>query len=147
MSKLLRFFTLLTVFVIGGAFELNAQDFTSTLSFSSTKTTGKTAKADDDAVWNISSDGAEQNGDATNGIHYGSNKKKVKYIHLSTKDINGTIKKVVVNARDAATSKTTSGATLSVTVGSTALGLPKQRQAQLIHTLSKDPLNVQPMTL
>lgn len=122
MSKLLRFFTILTVFVIGGAFELNAQDFTSTLSFSSTKTTGKTAKADDDAVWNISSDATEQPGSAADGIHYGSKNQKVKYIHLSTKDINGTIKKVVVNARDAANSKTTPGATLSVTVGSTALG-------------------------
>ena len=76
------------------------------------------ATADDDAVWTVTSDGTEAQYDGTKGIHYGASSAAVQYIRLSTSDINGTIKKIVVNA------STASGvtATVSVTVGGSAFG-------------------------
>lgn len=71
--------------------------------------------AEDGAKWTVTSDGAESNFDTTSGIHYGTNSASVTYIELSTSDVSGTIKQVVVNARDAQ-----SNATVSVTVGGKA---------------------------
>lgn len=86
---------------------------TSSLVF--TAACGGSGTADDDAVWTVTSDGAESNFDATSGIHYGTNKAAVTYLQLATSDIDGVITKVVVNARDAQEK-----ATISVTVGETA---------------------------
>ena len=89
---------------------------TSTLTF--TAACGGSGTADDGVSWTVTSDGTESNFDNTKGIHYGTNSAQVQYIKLSTSDINGTIKKVVVNA------STASGvsATASVTVGGSAFG-------------------------
>lgn len=66
--------------------------------------------------WLITSDGAETNFEADYGIHYGANNNNnVQYLQLSCTSNNGTIKKVVVNARDAQAC-----ATVSVTVGNVA---------------------------
>lgn len=71
--------------------------------------------AADGAEWTITSDGDESNFDSTSGIHYGTNSAYVTYIELTTSGVSGTIKSVVVNARDAQ-----STATVSVTVGGVA---------------------------
>ena len=71
--------------------------------------------ADDGNTWTITSDGTESTYDATSGIHYGTNNASVTYLQLASSSNNGTIKKVLVNARDAQ-----ENATISVTVGGTA---------------------------
>ena len=86
---------------------------TSTLTF--TAACGGSGTADDGAEWTVTSDGTESNFDNDCGIHYGTNKASVTYLQLSTSDIEGTVSKVVVNARDAQAC-----ATISVTVGGTA---------------------------
>ena len=86
---------------------------TSTLNF--TAACGGSGTADDGAVWTVTSDAAESNFDATNGIHYGTNSANVTYVQLTTSDISGTVTQVVVRARDARAT-----ATISVTVGDTA---------------------------
>ena len=89
---------------------------TSTLTF--TSACGGSGTADDDAVWTVTSDGDESSFDNSKGIHYGTGKKAVKYIKLSTSDITGEISKIVVNA------STANGvsATVDVTVGGDAFG-------------------------
>ena len=86
--------------------------------------------AGDGAEWTVASDGTESNFDAERGIHYGTNSANVQYIELSTSDINGTIKKIVVNA------STASGvtATVGVNVGGSAFG----GEAQTLTTSAKD---------
>ena len=76
---------------------------------------GGSGTANDNASWTVTSDGSESNFDSTSGIHYGTNSASVTYLQLATSDVNGTIKKVVVNARDAQAI-----ATITVTVGGTA---------------------------
>ena len=71
--------------------------------------------ADDGAKWTVTSDGSESVYDGTSGIHYGTGSANVTYVQLATSEIPGTIKKVVVNARDAQTT-----ATITVTVGGVA---------------------------
>ncbi len=71
--------------------------------------------AGDGAEWIVTSDGTESNFDTTSGIHYGTNSASVTYVELSTSDVSGTIKQVIVNARDAQ-----ANATVSVTVGGKA---------------------------
>lgn len=71
--------------------------------------------ADDSAEWTITSDGTESTFDNTSGIHYGTNSASVTYLQLSTSGIDGTIRKIKVNARDAQES-----AAITVTVGSTS---------------------------
>lgn len=71
--------------------------------------------ADDGNTWTITSDGTESTYDATSGIHYGTNNASVTYLQLASSSNNGTIKKILVNARDAQ-----ENATISVTVGGTA---------------------------
>ena len=83
---------------------------------------GGSGTANDGAAWTITSDAAsESTFDNTKGIHYGtgtSGTGDVQYITLSTSDIIGTIKKIVVNA------STASGvtATIDVSVGGDAFG-------------------------
>ncbi len=72
--------------------------------------------ADDGAGWTIASDATESNFDTDRGIHYGTNSATVQYLRLSTSDIDGTIRKIVVNASAG------SDATVSITVGGDAFG-------------------------
>lgn len=93
------------------AVHVNASPYTkSTLIF--TAACGGSGTADDAAVWTVTSDGEESNYDGTSGIHYGTNSKSVTFLQLATSDIEGTVARVVVNARDAQAK-----ATISVTVG------------------------------
>ena len=89
---------------------------TSTLTF--TAACGGSGTADDDASWTISSDAAESTFDATKGIHYGTSKKEVSYISLSTSSISGTITQIVVNASGASSTS----AKLNIMVGENAFG-------------------------
>ncbi len=88
----------------------------STLVF--TAACGGSGTANDGTEWIVTSDGTESSYDNERGIHYGTGSAAVQYIRLSTSDISGTIKKVVVNA------STASGvsATVGVTVGGSAFG-------------------------
>ena len=97
----------------------------STLTFTgSYGSNGATTKSDDNdpnsssVTWTVSSDGSESSYDSGKGIHYGTGSAAVEYITLSTSDINGTIKKVVVNASTA----NNVSATVGVTVGGSAFG-------------------------
>jgi len=101
---------------------------TSTLTFMA-KCDGS-GTADDGVAWTVTSDGSESDFDNTKGIHYGTGKKAVKYITLTTSGISGTITQVVVNA------STASGvnATASVTVGGNAFG----GDAKSLSTTAKD---------
>jgi len=93
------------------AVHVNASPYTkSTLIF--TAACEGSGTADDAAVWTVTSDGEESNYDGTSGIHYGTNSKSVTFLQLATSDIEGTVARVVVNARDAQAK-----ATISVTVG------------------------------
>ena len=68
-------------------------------------------------IWTVTSDGTESTWDSSNGIHYGTNSASVQYVQLSTSSIatgaNDTIKSIVVNTQDRATTK----GSLTVTVG------------------------------
>lgn len=80
---------------------LNAQTravetMTSTLNF--TAACGGSGTADDGAAWTVTSNGTESTFDSSRGIHYGTNNASVQYIELTTSDIHGTIKSVVVEA-------------------------------------------------
>lgn len=79
---------------------------------------GGSGTANDGAVWTVTSDATESNFDSNRGIHYGTGSAAVSYITLSTNDINGTIKKIVVNAAGASGTS----AELNVTVGGNAFG-------------------------
>ncbi len=82
---------------------------------------GGSGTADDGAVYTVTSDAEESTYDATKGIHYGTSKKAVSYLYLTTDDINGTITKIIVNASGASSTS----AVLNVTVGGTAFGSEK----------------------
>ena len=68
--------------------------------------------ADDGNTWTITSDGSESVFDSASGIHYGTGSANVTYLQLASSSNNGTIRKVLVNARDAQAT-----ATITVTVG------------------------------
>ncbi len=110
--NLLKTLLLLCALIVGSLSSW-AGDQVSTMNF--TDKCNGSGTADDNAKWTVTSDGAESNFDNTAGIHYGTNKAAVTYVQLATSDITGTIKQVVVNARDAQAT-----ATISVTVGGTA---------------------------
>ena len=97
----------------GAIYAQTITDENSVMNFT-TKCNGEGTAADG-AEWTITSDGDESNFDSTSGIHYGTNSAYVTYIQLTTSGVSGTIKSVVVNARDAQ-----STATVSVTVGGVA---------------------------
>lgn len=69
-------------------------------------------------AWVVTSDAEETQYDATKGIHYGSGKKAVSFLQVSTQAITSSVTKVVVNASGA--SKT--AGKLTVTVGGVSLG-------------------------
>lgn len=110
-QKLLLKTMLLLFALIAGSSSAWAE--TSTLNFTA-KCNGS-GTADDGVKWTVTSNGTESTFDSTSGIHYGTSSAEVTYVQLSTSGISGTIKKVVVNARDAQAK-----ATVSVTVGGTA---------------------------
>lgn len=95
-----KIFSLFAAVLFAGSMMAAVVEQTSTLTFSSTSKTGGTGTADNEVVWTITSDQTESNGDATNGIHYGTNNAAVKYIRLATTGIKGTVKEVVVVASD-----------------------------------------------
>lgn len=78
---------------------------------------GEQVNGETSDIWTVTSDGTESVFDEVNGIHYGTNSANVQYVQLSTSSVaigaNDTIKSVVVNTQDRASSK---GA-LTVTVG------------------------------
>ena len=82
---------------------------------------GGSGTASDGAVYTVTSDADESQFEATRGIHYGTGKKAVSYLNLTTDDINGTITKIIVNASGASGTS----AVLNVTVGGTAFGSEK----------------------
>lgn len=89
------------------------QSKVSTLNF--TSYCGGSGTADDGTVWKVTSDAEETVFDSDCGIHYGTNSKNVRYVQLTTSDIEETITKVVVNTRDAQAK-----AKVTVKVGSTS---------------------------
>ena len=103
-----------TLFI--AALMLSAMSFgttkVSTLTFAE-KCNG-TGTASDGAVWSITSDAAESTFSSSDGVHYGTGTKPVKYICLNTNSIEGTVSKVEVTCRNANTSVS---ASVSVTVG------------------------------
>ena len=92
---------------------------TSTLTF--TTECGGSGTADDGVKWTVTSDAAESNYDKSKGIHYGTGKKAVSYLHLSTSQITGVVKKIVVNASGASGTS----AKLDVTVNGNSFGNQK----------------------
>ena len=86
--------------------------------------------ADDGAKWIVTSDGKETTYDGTKGIHYGTNSAAVGWVQLSTSDIRGTIKKVVVNASGASGTS----AAISVKVGTTDFIINNQTSSPIIST-------------
>ena len=114
--------TLLTMLVCTGIY---AEDKTSKLTF--TKACGGSGTANDGVIWIITSDGNESSFESDRGIHYGTSKSEVTYIQLSTSDISGTIKEIIVNA---STASGVSGATANVTVGGSAFGTQEQTLTQ-----------------
>ncbi len=102
---------LTTVFGVG-----NAWGETSTLTF--TAACGGSGTADDGVEWTVTSDGTESNFDNSKGIHYGTGKKAVGNIVLTTSGISGTITQIKVNASGASGTS----AKLNVTVGGNAFG-------------------------
>lgn len=96
----------------------------SMVSFAETATLTFTAQCagagtdDKGNAWTITSDAAESNFDNTKGIHYGTNTKAVSYLQVSTDEITEPVKKIVVNASGASSTK----AKLNVTVGGNPFG-------------------------
>jgi hypothetical protein len=96
----------------------------SMVSFAETATLTFTAQCagagtdDKGNAWTITSDAAESNFDNTKGIHYGTGKKEVSYLQVSTDEITEPVKKIVVNASGASNTK----AKLNVTVGGNPFG-------------------------
>lgn len=86
--------------------------------------------ADDGAKWIVTSDGTETTYDGTKGIHYGTSSAAVGWVQLSTSDIRGTIKKVVVNASGASGTS----AAISVKVGTTDFIINNQTSSPIIST-------------
>ena len=119
---LLKSLFLLCALIVGSG-SVWATDIVSTLSFSSACAGTGTAKLDDsnaslgNATWTVTSDAAESTFDSDRGVHYGTNKKAVSYIQLSTSSFTaGTISKVEVEACGSNTPS------LSVTIGGNAFG-------------------------
>ncbi len=91
----------------------------STLTF--TNSCDGTGTANDGATWAVTSDAEESTYDAARGIHYGTGKKAVTYLTLTTSSISGTITKIVVNTCGS------NNPTLSVSVGGAEFDEPKQQ--------------------
>ena len=103
---------LLTLVMLCG---LNAWGETATLTFNEAcKGSGTDTKGN---TWTVTSDAEESSFDNTKGVHYGTSKKAVSYLQLTT-TISGTITSIKVNASGASTTS----AKLNVTVGGSAFG-------------------------
>ena len=89
---------------------------TSTLTFN--KKCGGSGTANGGVKWTVTSDAAESDYDKSRGIHYGTSKKAVSYLQLSTSKITGVVKKIVVNASGASETS----AKLDVTVNGKSFG-------------------------
>lgn len=109
---------LMTLTLLCGGNKAWGQAATSTLTF--IKACGGSGTADDGVVWTVTSDAAESNYDDQygRGIHYGTSKKAVSYLQLSTSGITGVVKKIVVNASGASATS----AKLVVTVDGNSFG-------------------------
>lgn len=123
MKKSLLMKSLLLLFALVVGTGSSWADTVSTLTFSSACSGTGTAKLDDsnaslgNATWTVTSDAAESTFDSDRGVHYGTNKKAVSYIQLSTSSFTaGTISKVEVEASGSNTPS------LSVTIGGNAFG-------------------------
>lgn len=103
---------LLTLVMLCG---LNAWGETATLTFE--KACGGSGTDNKGNTWTVTSDAAESTFDSTKGVHYGTGKKAVSYLQLTT-TINGTITSIKVNASGASGTS----AKLNVTVGGSAFG-------------------------
>jgi len=90
-----------------------------TLTF--TAACGGSGTDSDGNTWTVTSDAAESTYDGTKGIHYGTSKKAVSYLNLTTSGILGTITSISVNASGASGTS----AKLNVTVGGSAFGSEK----------------------
>ena len=113
-STFIKSFLLLCALIVGAGTSW-AETKTSTLSF--TAACGGSGTADDGVVWTVTSDADESNFDTDRGIHYGTGKKSVSYIELTTEGFTtGAITKVVVNASG------NNSPSLSVTIGGSAFG-------------------------
>ncbi len=120
---LFKMFLMAFVLMLLGGVNASAVEKTSTLTF--TSQCNGSGTANDNVKWTVASDAAESDFDNTKGIHYGSKSIEVSYLTLTTSDISGTIKKIVVNASGA--SKTS--ANLDVTVGGSTFGEKKSLSA------------------
>ena len=118
--KLFFAYLLMSILSIG---QMWAADPVSTLTF--TAACSGSGTADDDASWTVTSDAAESTYDATKGVHYGTGKKAVSYLTLSTSDISGTITQIKVNASGASGTS----AKINVTVGGSAFDSEKSISA------------------
>lgn len=116
--------TILVLLMVVFVFNAYAEEKTSTLTF--TIECNGSGMADDDAKWTITSDAPESKHDSSKGIHYGTSKRAVSYLKLTTSDISGNITKIVVNASGASKTK----AKINVTVGGVLFGCE--------HNLTKD---------
>ena len=90
-----------------------------TLTF--TAACGGSGTDSDGNTWTVTSDAAESTYDGTKGIHYGTSKKAVSYLNLTTSGISGTITSISVNASGASGTS----AKLNVTVGGSAFDSEK----------------------
>lgn len=122
---LLKSLVLLCALVVGS--QCGWADAVSTLSFTSACGGTGTAKLDDNnaslgnVAWTVSSDAEESNYDNSRGIHYGTSKKAVSYLNLTTSGISGTITEIIVDASGASDTS----AKLNVTIGGSAFGSEK----------------------
>lgn len=109
-----------TLFI--AALLMGSMSFAKESSLVFTAACGGSGTADDGAKWTITSDAAESAYGDADGIHYGTNSKKVQYIKLATSDIPGTITKIVVGCKNSNFSDAAAATTVSVKVGDAAFG-------------------------
>ena len=107
---------LMTLTLLCGENKAWGQAATSTLTF--TKQCRGSGTANDGVKWTVTSDAAESDYDSDRGIHYGTGKKEVSSLQLSTSGITGVVKKIVVNASGASGTS----AKLDVTVNGKSFG-------------------------
>jgi len=106
---------LLCALIIGSVSSAWGEAKTSTLTF--TAACGGSGTANDGKTWTVTSDAEESNYEDARGIHYGTGKKPVSYIELTSSSFTlGTITKIVVNASGNNTPS------LSVTIGGSSFG-------------------------
>lgn len=115
-TRFLLTLCLMTLTLLCGENKAWGQAATSTLTFK--KKCGGSGTANDRVKWTVESDAAESDYDKSKGIHYGTGKKAVSYLQLSTSGITGVVQKIVVNASGASGTS----AKLDVTVNGKSFG-------------------------